>query len=175
MEGLTVGWFGQLHPREAAARKLKEAVFVGELWLDRLYALPPAKPVVRELSTSMRLPFHVVQIASNGRRSMQHLPERLYPRWSTGGCGKSVANPGPPNRVHPKTAPIRCCSASPFRPLTGRCAMRSCSVFRWLLSKRLRLSGRVCGVDQFSAIGGLILAQGAVRRGEAASLARRRK
>ena len=50
MEGLTVGWFGQLHPREAAARKLKEIVFAAELWLDRLYALPPAKPTVRELS-----------------------------------------------------------------------------------------------------------------------------
>ena len=32
----TVGWFGQLHPREAAARKLKEPVLVGELYLDRL-------------------------------------------------------------------------------------------------------------------------------------------
>ena len=50
MEGLTVGWFGQLHPREAAARKLKETVFAGELWLDRLYAFPPARPAVRELS-----------------------------------------------------------------------------------------------------------------------------
>ena len=28
-DGVTVGWFGQLHPREAAARKLKETVLVG--------------------------------------------------------------------------------------------------------------------------------------------------
>ena len=40
VEGATVGWFGQLHPREAAARKLaaasklKEPVLVGELVLD---------------------------------------------------------------------------------------------------------------------------------------------
>jgi phenylalanyl-tRNA synthetase beta chain len=50
VEGLTIGWFGELHPREAAARKIKDKVLVGELWLDRLYALPLAKPQVRELS-----------------------------------------------------------------------------------------------------------------------------
>jgi phenylalanyl-tRNA synthetase beta chain len=49
-EGLTVGWFGQLHPSVAAARKLKEAVFVGELYLDRLFSQPLQKPAVRELS-----------------------------------------------------------------------------------------------------------------------------
>ena len=50
VEGTTVGWSGQLHPRLAATHKLKETVFVGELYLDRLYALPLAKPSVRELS-----------------------------------------------------------------------------------------------------------------------------
>ncbi|MGC1463262.1 MAG: phenylalanine--tRNA ligase subunit beta [Terracidiphilus sp.] len=49
-EGATVGWFGQLHPREAAARKLKEPVIVGELYLDRLYKLPLRKPAAREIS-----------------------------------------------------------------------------------------------------------------------------
>ncbi len=49
-DGVTVGWFGQLHPREAAARKLKETVLVGELYLDRLYKLPVRKPVAREIS-----------------------------------------------------------------------------------------------------------------------------
>jgi phenylalanyl-tRNA synthetase beta chain len=49
-EGVTVGWFGQLHPREAGARKFKEPVFVGELYLDRLYKLPLRKPVAREIS-----------------------------------------------------------------------------------------------------------------------------
>jgi phenylalanyl-tRNA synthetase beta chain len=49
-DGITVGWFGQLHPREAAARKLKEAVLVGELYLDRLYKLPLRQPVAREIS-----------------------------------------------------------------------------------------------------------------------------
>jgi phenylalanyl-tRNA synthetase beta chain len=50
VEGETVGWFGQLHPREAATRKLKEPVLVGEIYLDRLYNLPLAKPAAREIS-----------------------------------------------------------------------------------------------------------------------------
>ena len=48
--GETVGWFGQLHPSEAAARKIKEAVLVGELYLDRLYKLSVRRPVAREIS-----------------------------------------------------------------------------------------------------------------------------
>jgi len=50
VEGVTVGWFGQLHPREAAARKLKEPVLVGEIYLDRLYKLPLQKPASRDIS-----------------------------------------------------------------------------------------------------------------------------
>jgi phenylalanyl-tRNA synthetase beta chain len=50
VDGTTAGWFGQLHPRLATAHKLKETVFAGELYLDRLFALPLAKPSVRELS-----------------------------------------------------------------------------------------------------------------------------
>jgi phenylalanyl-tRNA synthetase beta chain len=49
-EGVTVGWFGQLHPTEAAARKLKDPVLIGELYLDRLYKLPLRKPAAREIS-----------------------------------------------------------------------------------------------------------------------------
>jgi phenylalanyl-tRNA synthetase beta chain len=50
VDGETVGWFGQLHPGEAAARKVKEPVIVGELYLDRLYKLPLHKPAAREIS-----------------------------------------------------------------------------------------------------------------------------
>ncbi|MGA2569360.1 MAG: phenylalanine--tRNA ligase subunit beta [Terracidiphilus sp.] len=49
-DGITVGWFGQLHPREAAARKIRQEVLVGELYLDRLYKLPLRKPAAREIS-----------------------------------------------------------------------------------------------------------------------------
>ena len=50
VDGATVGWFGQLHPREAAARKLKEPVLVGELYLDRLYKMTLRKPIAKEIS-----------------------------------------------------------------------------------------------------------------------------
>jgi len=50
VDGLTVGWFGQLHPREAAARKLRETVFAGEIYLDRLYKLPQRKPAAQDIS-----------------------------------------------------------------------------------------------------------------------------
>jgi phenylalanyl-tRNA synthetase beta chain len=49
-DGLTVGWFGQLHPREAAARKIKDAVLLGEIYLDRLYKLGLRRPIAREIS-----------------------------------------------------------------------------------------------------------------------------
>jgi phenylalanyl-tRNA synthetase beta chain len=50
VEGETVGWLGQLHPWEAASRKVKEPVLVGELYLDRLYKLALRKPIAREIS-----------------------------------------------------------------------------------------------------------------------------
>jgi phenylalanyl-tRNA synthetase beta chain len=50
VDGETVGWFGQLHPREAAARKLREPVLAGELYLDRLYKLNLRKTIAREIS-----------------------------------------------------------------------------------------------------------------------------
>jgi phenylalanyl-tRNA synthetase beta chain len=49
-DGLTVGWFGELHPREAASRKVEAAVVVGEIYLDRLYKLPIRKPAAKEIS-----------------------------------------------------------------------------------------------------------------------------
>jgi phenylalanyl-tRNA synthetase beta chain len=49
-DGITVGWFGQLHPTQAAARKLKDPVLIGELYLDRLYKLALHKPAAREIS-----------------------------------------------------------------------------------------------------------------------------
>jgi phenylalanyl-tRNA synthetase beta chain len=50
VDGATVGWFGQLHPSEAARLKVKEPVLVGELYLDRLYKLDLRKPIAREIS-----------------------------------------------------------------------------------------------------------------------------
>ena len=50
IDGLTVGYFGQLHPSEAERRKLKQPVFIGELYLDRLYRQSLRQPAARELS-----------------------------------------------------------------------------------------------------------------------------
>ena len=50
VDGSTAGWLGQIHPRVASARKLKETVLVAELYVDRLFQLEAQKPAVRELS-----------------------------------------------------------------------------------------------------------------------------
>ncbi|MGC2496757.1 MAG: phenylalanine--tRNA ligase subunit beta [Acidobacteriaceae bacterium] len=50
LDGSTIGWFGQLHPAEADRRKLKQPVFLGEFWLDRLYRQDLRQPIIRELS-----------------------------------------------------------------------------------------------------------------------------
>ena len=50
VDGTTVAWFGQLHPGEAERRKLKQAIFVGEIYLDRLYKQALRQPITRELS-----------------------------------------------------------------------------------------------------------------------------
>ena len=60
LDGATVGQFGQIHPDVAAARKLRQDVFVAEIYLDRLYlhdlrqvryeALPRFPAVERDFS-----------------------------------------------------------------------------------------------------------------------------
>jgi phenylalanyl-tRNA synthetase beta chain len=50
IDGSTIGYFGQLHPVEAARRKLKTPIYLGELRLDRLYAQHLRHPMPRELS-----------------------------------------------------------------------------------------------------------------------------
>ncbi len=48
MDGSTIAFFGQLHP--AHARKLKQAVFLGTVYLDRLYKQGLRHPMMREIS-----------------------------------------------------------------------------------------------------------------------------
>ena len=49
-DGSTVAWFGQLHPSQMQRYKLRQNVYVGEIYLDRLYRLPLRQPIARELS-----------------------------------------------------------------------------------------------------------------------------
>jgi len=49
-EGNTVAIFGQLHPEVAASRKLKQDVFVAELFVEELYRLALRQPAYRPVS-----------------------------------------------------------------------------------------------------------------------------
>ncbi len=61
-DGVTIGWIGQLHPTEAAVRKIKEPVLLGEIYIDRLYKLPLRKPAARDISRfqSVRRDFSLI-------------------------------------------------------------------------------------------------------------------
>jgi phenylalanyl-tRNA synthetase beta chain len=49
-DGTTLGFFGQLHPELASARKLRQPVFLGELHVPRLLTLGLRQAMPRELS-----------------------------------------------------------------------------------------------------------------------------
>ena len=154
-DGLTVGWFGQLHPREAAARKIKDAVLMGEIYLDRLYKLPLRRPMAREISRyqPVRRDFSLVLDESIAWETIDQRDGGAADSrslWS-GGCARCSATRGWAR------ASMRCCWARPSRRRTARCAKRSCRAFRrgwWkLLARRERgcaferntdLAGRQC-------------------------------
>jgi phenylalanyl-tRNA synthetase beta chain len=50
MDGTTIGYFGELHPDESARRKLRQPVFIGEIYLDRLFRYALRQAAVREIS-----------------------------------------------------------------------------------------------------------------------------
>ena len=50
LDGETVARFGQLHPEVAAARKLRQDVFLAEVMLDRLYKHPLREPKYQRFS-----------------------------------------------------------------------------------------------------------------------------
>ena len=50
LDGETVAYFGQLHPEVAAARKLRQDVFLAEVMLDRLYRDPLREPKYQRIS-----------------------------------------------------------------------------------------------------------------------------
>ncbi|HWX53098.1 MAG TPA: phenylalanine--tRNA ligase subunit beta [Verrucomicrobiae bacterium] len=49
-DGITIAEFGQVHPDLAAARKLKQEIYIAEIYLDRLLALPLRVPRYQPLS-----------------------------------------------------------------------------------------------------------------------------
>ena len=139
----TVGWFGQLHPREAAARKLKEPVLVGEIYLDRLYKLPLRKPAAREISRfqPVRRDFSLVldesiawekiDRALAGLRIPELVEWRVREVFRDAKLGEGEYS---------------LLLGATFQAPTARCARRSCRAFRrgwWRLLAKL---GRGCGV-----------------------------
>ena len=50
MDGETIAVFGQLHPEQAAARKLRQEVYIAEVMLDRLYRHPLREPRYQRIS-----------------------------------------------------------------------------------------------------------------------------
>jgi len=50
MDGEIVAYFGQLHPEQAAARKLRQEVYIAEVLLDGLYRHPLREPRYRRIS-----------------------------------------------------------------------------------------------------------------------------
>ncbi len=50
VDGETVALFGQLHPEQAAARKLRQEIYVAEVMLDRLYGHPLREPRYQAIS-----------------------------------------------------------------------------------------------------------------------------
>ena len=50
MDGETVAYFGQLHPEQAAARKLRQEVYLAEVMLDRLYRHSLRQPRYQRIS-----------------------------------------------------------------------------------------------------------------------------
>ena len=85
VDGQVAGWLGELHPRLAAARKLKSRVLVAEVYLDRLLALPLRKPAIREISRfqpvrrdfSLLLPQRVSWAALDRALSELGIPEMI--------------------------------------------------------------------------------------------------
>ncbi|PYP88220.1 MAG: phenylalanine--tRNA ligase subunit beta [Candidatus Angelobacter sp. Gp1-AA117] len=50
VNGQTVAQFGQLHPDVATARKIKQEIYIAEIYLDRLFRLPLRTPRYQPLS-----------------------------------------------------------------------------------------------------------------------------
>jgi phenylalanyl-tRNA synthetase beta chain len=50
MDGETIAVFGQLHPEQAAARKLRQDIYLAEVMLDRLFRHALREPRYRRIS-----------------------------------------------------------------------------------------------------------------------------
>ena len=94
-DGVTVGWFGQLHPREAAARKLKETGAGG-----RALSRPALQAAVAQAGCAgdFALSAGAARFFAGsgrehraGKRSTGRWPDCGFPNWWTGACARCFA------------------------------------------------------------------------------------
>ncbi len=108
--------------RQAAARKIKEPVLVGELYLDRLYKLPLRKPAARDISRfqPVRRDFSLV-LDQNipWERIDQALASLQIPELVEWRAARSSATPASARTT------IRCSSAPLSRHPTAPCAKKN--------------------------------------------------
>ena len=122
VDGLTVGWFGQLHPSEAAARKIKNGLGQSSD-LYPFSSCPLRKPVARDISRfqpvrrdfSLVLDESIEWERSSGTRRLQ------IPGSSSGASAKFSRR---------QAGRVRCCWAPPSRRRTAPCAKKSCKASR---------------------------------------------
>ena len=122
-EGMTVGWFGQLHPAKPPPAKSRSAVLIGELYLDRLYKLPLRKPMAREISRfqPVRRDFSLILDESVDWETIdRHLLSLQIPEL----VGMARARGVP--RCAPRRQEYRSCWAPHSRRRTAPCAKRNC-------------------------------------------------
>ena len=89
LDGETVARFGQLHPEVAAARKLRQDVFLAEVMLDRLYKHPLREPKYRRFS---KFPAVGRDFSFALRRSSNCSSASIPPskRWASLRCSRSL-------------------------------------------------------------------------------------
>ncbi len=136
LDGATVAQFGQIHPELAAARKLRQDVFVAEIYLDRLYqhdlrqvryeALPRFPAVERDFSFVFDdgVEFEKIQQSVTGlgiAELRSFVPVEIFRGGSMSGSRLEI---------------IRSCCGQSFSPASGPCATTRWRSGRNVLRKR---------------------------------------
>ena len=137
LDGETVAHFGQLHPEVAAARKLRQDVFLAEVLLDRLYRHPLREPKYQRISKfpaverdfsfffDDAVTFERIRSAVDGlgiAELQSFVPAEIY-------RGDKTHRAKPARMGHPGST--RCCST----PSSSRRSAR-CATTRWRSGRR---------------------------------------
>ena len=119
MDGALVAQFGQLHPDIAASRKLRQSVFIAEVYLDRLYATGLARsplPAFAALSGGRARFFICLRRRSDLRKD----PAQLSSGSAWRNCAALFRQRFSAEATFPRES-IRCCFAPAFSPPSAPC------------------------------------------------------